>query len=81
MQPSAGSHLRRRALGKHGLIKDGLRSRKDDVVRGTHEDPSFTPWGSAQVGHQLGLWGEFVDAHFSRDEDICSAAEDPKMVY
>ena len=81
MQPGAGSHLRRRALRKHGLIKDGLRSHKDDVIRGAHEDPSFASWGSTQVGHQLGLWGEFVCAHFSRNEDVGSATEDSEVVY
>ena len=81
LQPGTGSHLRRRALGKHGLIKDGLRSREDDIVRGAHEEPTFAPWGCAQVGHQLGLWRKFVRAHFSRDEDVCSTAEDPKVVY
>ena len=80
MQPSAGSHFQCRAFGEHGLIEDGLRSHEDDIVGGTHEDPSFTPWGSTQVGHQLGLWGKLVCAYFSRDEDIGSAAEDPKMV-
>ena len=56
LQPGTGSHLRHRASGKHGLIKDGLRSREDDIVRGAHEDPSFASWGDTQVGHQLGLW-------------------------
>ena len=81
LQPGAGSHLRHRAPGKHGLIEDGLRSREDDVIGGAHEDPSFTSWSGTQVGHQLGLWGKFVRAHFSRDEDIGSTAEDPKVVY
>ena len=80
LQPSTGSHLRHRAFREHGLIKDGLRSRKDDIVGGAHKDPSFASQGSAQVGHQLGLRREFVCAYFSRDEDIGSAAEDPKMV-
>ena len=81
LQPGTGSHLRHRTFGKHELIKDGLRSREDDIVGGTHENPSFSSRGGAQVGHQLGFWRKFICAHFSRDEDICSAAEDPKMVY
>ena len=81
LQPSTGLHLRHGTLEKHGLIKDGLRSHEDNIIRGAHENPSFASWGSTQVGHQLGLWRKFVCAHFSRDEDICCAAEDPKMVY
>ena len=69
------------AFREHGLIKDGLCGGEDKIIGGAHENPSFASWGSTQVGHQFGLWGEFVCAHFSRDEDICSAAKDPKMVY
>ena len=49
MQPGTGSHLQYRAFRKHGLIKDGLCSRKDNVIWGTHKNPSFASWGSAPV--------------------------------